>query len=227
MVTLPASGFFQDPELSTASLLAALDTLRNCIAQVPGTRTAEEATIANYILASTEPVRWIPALKGSGEGGTVVETISADLPAGALLLVENPLDRVDSIALKRNPAVNGGLDLRDLDAGQTLTLEPGDWALLCRRASGGTVTWYELFRRTKATHHRHEIYEPPQSGQEPDGNRTVFDTARPYHGGSLELFYNNVQQRPGVDYTEDPTGAKLTTAFTPEAGSWLYWKYRY
>lgn len=225
MADPPATGYISDDARDEAELKAALEDVRDCVEQGYGARTPEEVTIDASAVVTTELVSWVHVIMGVGVGNDTVDTLTADLPDGHFLLLENPITEVNTIYLEQQAATEDGLNMRGgLANGSTIALAPGEWFLFSKNDG---AAWTEVYRSTAANNHRHVIYEVPEGGQEPDGSRTEFDVANVYHEGSLELYYNGVQQRPTIDYTEDGPGQTVTTTFTPESGSWIYWKYRY
>lgn len=71
-----------------------------------------------------------------------------------------------------------------------------------------------------------EDYEIP--AEVPDGVITNFSTTREYRLGSLQVWINGYEQRPGVDFSQDSDllGFTLLTG-APATGSHIWVKYRY
>ena len=57
-----------------------------------------------------------------------------------------------------------------------------------------------------------------------DGINISFNTANDYLTGTLQIFYNGLLLRPGLDFTEDGSN-KYSLTFAPDAGSDIYHHY--
>lgn len=138
MADLPAPNYISDNTRDEGELKAALEALRDVVAQGPGQAAAATLTIAS---GAIDPVSWIHPVdtQGAASSDNLDNITQADLPDGSLLFVF-PADAARTVVVRHN---QGGVgEILTLD-GLNFSMENLDRAMLLRRAGNA---WREMYR---------------------------------------------------------------------------------